>query len=91
MLVPAALASRPDVIVVNPPRRGLEPELPQLLNDSSASATRAIVYISCDPATLARDLSGMPDWRISSLQCFDMFPQTAHVETVCLLEPESAS
>ena len=90
-LVPTALASRPDVIVVNPPRRGLEPELPQLLNDSSTSATRAIVYISCDPATLARDLSGMPDWRISSLQCFDMFPQTAHVETVCLLEPESAS
>jgi 23S rRNA (uracil1939-C5)-methyltransferase len=47
----------------------------------------AIVYISCDPATLARDLSRLPGYRIASLRTFDMFPQTAHVETVCELVP----
>jgi tRNA/tmRNA/rRNA uracil-C5-methylase (TrmA/RlmC/RlmD family) len=48
------------------------------------------VYVSCNPATLARDLSRLPRWRIASLQAFDMFPQTAHVETVCELTPEAA-
>jgi len=45
------------------------------------------VYISCDPATLARDLSRLPSYRVTSIQTFDMFPQTAHVETVCELIP----
>jgi len=49
-----------------------------------------MIYVSCDPATLARDLARMPRYRIASLRAFDMFPQTAHVETVCELVPEAA-
>jgi tRNA/tmRNA/rRNA uracil-C5-methylase (TrmA/RlmC/RlmD family) len=48
------------------------------------------VYVSCDPATLARDLGRLPDYAIASLVAFDMFPQTAHVETVCELVPAAA-
>jgi len=45
------------------------------------------VYISCDPATLARDLRALGEgWRLTSLRAFDLFPQTAHVETVAVLE-----
>ena len=45
--------------------------------------------MSCDPATLARDLARLPRYRIASVHAFDMFPQTAHVETVCELVPDS--
>jgi 23S rRNA (uracil1939-C5)-methyltransferase len=48
------------------------------------------VYVSCDPATLARDVGRLPGWRIAGLRSFDMFPQTAHVETVCELVREEA-
>lgn len=43
--------------------------------------------MSCDPATLARDVGRLVGWQVASLECFDMFPQTAHVETVCVLGP----
>lgn len=90
-LLPEVLAEQaPDVVIVNPPRRGLEPAIPAALNVTAHTGTRCIIYISCDPATLARDLSGLTHWRIESLRCFDMFPQTSHVETVCVLEPEKA-
>jgi tRNA/tmRNA/rRNA uracil-C5-methylase (TrmA/RlmC/RlmD family) len=49
-----------------------------------------VVYVSCNPATLARDISRLPGYRIKSVLPFDMFPQTAHVETVCELVPEAA-
>ena len=49
-----------------------------------------IAYISCNPATLARDIARLPGYRIASVAAFDMFPQTAHVETVCELVPEAA-
>jgi 23S rRNA (uracil1939-C5)-methyltransferase len=77
-----------DVVVLNPPRRGVDERVTRLLAKGSATGVRAIVYVSCDPATLARDLSRLPAWRITALRCFDMFPQTAHVETVCVLTPE---
>jgi 23S rRNA (uracil1939-C5)-methyltransferase len=79
-----------DVVVMNPPRRGVDVRVSALLAGAAARGVRAIVYVSCDPATLARDLSRLPAWRVSALRCFDMFPQTAHVETVCVLVPESA-
>jgi 23S rRNA (uracil1939-C5)-methyltransferase len=60
------------------------------LRDASPSP-RAVVYVSCDPATLARDVGRLPGWRIAALRSFDMFPQTAHVETVCELVPEGGS
>jgi 23S rRNA (uracil1939-C5)-methyltransferase len=46
--------------------------------------------MSCDPATLARDVSRLPSYRVNSLRAYDMFPQTAHVEVVCELLPEEA-
>ena len=76
-----------DVVVVNPPRAGLHERVPALL--AREPLPRAIVYVSCDPATLARDLARLPMFRIARLHAFDMFPQTAHVETVCTLTPES--
>ncbi len=77
-----------DVVVLNPPRRGLDIRVTAALAESAG--VRAIVYVSCDPATLARDLSRLPQWRLDALQCFDMFPQTAHVETVCVLTREDS-
>jgi 23S rRNA (uracil1939-C5)-methyltransferase len=56
-----------------------------------ARAIRAIVYVSCDPATLARDLTRLPSYGMTSVAAFDMFPQTAHVETVCELVPGAAA
>lgn len=83
--LPGALPA--DVVVLNPPRGGVDERVTSELQ-SSAASTRAIVYVSCDAATLARDLARLPRWRIASLVAFDMFPQTAHVETVCELVPD---
>ncbi len=78
-----------DVVVLNPPRRGVDIQVTALLADAAARGLRAIVYVSCDPATLSRDVARLPAWRIAALRCFDMFPQTAHVESVCVLVPEN--
>lgn len=78
-----------DVVLINPPRIGVHERVAAALQQVAAPP-RAVVYVSCDPATLARDLSRMPRYRIASLRAFDMFPQTAHVETVCELVPEAA-
>ncbi|HTE47848.1 MAG TPA: TRAM domain-containing protein [Gemmatimonadaceae bacterium] len=78
-----------DVVLINPPRTGVHERVAAALDDAAA-ATRAVIYVSCDPATLARDLTRMPRYRIASIRGFDMFPQTAHVETVCELVPEAA-
>ena len=78
-----------DVVLLNPPRAGLDGRVTSLLSAASPPP-RAIVYVSCDPATLARDLLRLAPYRIASLTAFDMFPQTAHVETVCELVPSSS-
>ncbi len=71
------------VIVVNPPRRGLSASVTDTLADCGA---RLLVYVSCDPATLARDVARLGDrWTVEGVQPFDAFPQTYHVETVALL------
>lgn len=80
--LPGALPA--DVVLVNPPRAGMDEQVPPLL-DAHREHIRAVVYVSCDPATLARDVARMPGFRIASVLGFDMFPQTAHVETVCEL------
>jgi len=77
-----------DVVIVNPPRAGVDARVTGALQ--AATTPRAIVYVSCNPATLARDVLRMPRYRVASLTAFDMFPQTAHVETVCELVPEVA-
>jgi len=74
-----------DGIIANPPRSGLGPRVVETLVSRPA---RRLIYVSCDPATLARDLSGLsPAYRVRQVQPFDMFPQTAHVETIAVLEP----
>ena len=78
-----------DLVIVNPPRTGVDARVTTLLA-AATPAPRAIVYVSCNPATLARDIARLPGWRVRSLRLFDMFPQTAHVETVCELVPEAA-
>jgi 23S rRNA (uracil1939-C5)-methyltransferase len=77
---------RPELVVTNPPRTGMDQRVTAALEHL---APRRIVYISCDPATLARDLTRLPGYRIDTLQAFDLFPQTAHVETVTVLERAS--
>lgn len=81
-----------DVVILNPPRAGVDARVTMLLAATvhAPNAPRAIVYVSCDPATLARDVGRLPGWRVAQLIAFDMFPQTAHVETVCELVPEEA-
>jgi 23S rRNA (uracil1939-C5)-methyltransferase len=79
-----------DVVILNPPRAGVDARVTRQLA-ATVDAPRAIIYVSCDPATLARDIARLPGWRIASLTAFDMFPQTAHVETVCELVRESAA
>lgn len=83
--LPAALPA--DVVILNPPRSGVDERVTRTL-EGLTERPRAIIYVSCNPATLARDLSRMSAYRIASLVAFDMFPQTAHVETVCELVPE---
>jgi 23S rRNA (uracil1939-C5)-methyltransferase len=77
------------VVLLNPPRVGLADAIPGQL-EASDPRPRAIIYVSCNSATLGRDLTRLPGYRIESLRAFDMFPQTAHVETVCELVPLAA-
>jgi 23S rRNA (uracil1939-C5)-methyltransferase len=75
----------PDGAVLNPPRAGLHWDVTLRL---TAAPVNRLVYVSCDPATLARDLQRMAaTYRLVSVRAFDLFPQTAHVETVAVLEP----
>ena len=77
----------PDVVVLDPPRAGAGPAVSRLL---AATGARAIVYVACDPAALARDVAafGESGYRLAGLRGFDAFPMTAHVECVALLAPE---
>lgn len=72
----------PDVVVVNPPRRGIGPDLAGWL-DSARS--QHVLYSSCNAASLARDLAAMPHLRPVRAQVLDMFPQTGHYEVLTLL------
>jgi 23S rRNA (uracil1939-C5)-methyltransferase len=76
-----------DVVILNPPRTGVDERVTESL---AANPPRVVVYVSCNPATLARDVGRLPQFRIASILSFDMFPQTAHVETVCELVREAA-
>lgn len=79
---------RPDVIVVDPPRKGLAQEV---IGAAVAMAPDRIVYVSCDPATLGRDvkLFSQQGYALQKAAAVDMFPRTAHVETVVLLQREN--
>jgi 23S rRNA (uracil1939-C5)-methyltransferase len=74
----------PNAVIVNPPRTGLHWNV--TLRLTGQPVTR-LIYISCDPATLARDLHRLRvNYRLEAVRAFDLFPQTAHVETVVVLE-----
>ncbi|WLI78499.1 23S rRNA (uracil(747)-C(5))-methyltransferase RlmC [Kosakonia sp. H02] len=72
----------PDLVLVNPPRRGIGRELCEYL---SRMAPPFIIYSSCNAATMANDLALLPGYRIARVQLFDMFPHTAHYEVLTLL------
>ena len=79
----------PDVVVVDPPRKGLNSDCIEALHKMSP---RRIVYVSCDPATLARDVALLKErgYQLKSAQAVDLFPRCAHVESIVCLSREKA-
>lgn len=75
----------PDLVLVNPPRRGIGKPLCDYL---SAMAPQWIIYSSCNAETMAKDIRELPGYRIERVQLFDMFPHTAHYEVLTLLVRE---
>jgi 23S rRNA (uracil1939-C5)-methyltransferase len=79
-----AAHGRPDVVITDPPRAGMHPEVVEKLNQLRAPR---IVYVSCNPATQARDIEALSgQYEVTRIQPVDMFPQTHHVENVVTLE-----
>ena len=76
---------RPDRVVVDPPRTGLGEAVAERIADFEPER---IIYLSCDPATLARDLSVLDHrgYRLIGAECFDLFPQTPHVEMLAVVD-----
>jgi 23S rRNA (uracil1939-C5)-methyltransferase len=71
------------LVILNPPRAGLHERVPEVLGQTPPDR---LIYVSCDPATLARDLARLaPSFSVSSVDVFDLFPQTAHVEAAASL------
>lgn len=83
-LTSVAVTLKPELVTVDPPRAGLGSIVCTQLSKLSAPE---IVYVSCDPATLARDLKQLTSdgWKISTMHLIDLFPQTFHIETVTVL------
>jgi tRNA/tmRNA/rRNA uracil-C5-methylase (TrmA/RlmC/RlmD family) len=83
----------PALAVLDPPRTGVPRQvIERLLADGGGGRLRAVAYVSCDPATLARDIAVFAGlgWRLDGLRAFDIFPMTHHVECVAALIPEPA-
>jgi tRNA/tmRNA/rRNA uracil-C5-methylase (TrmA/RlmC/RlmD family) len=78
-----------DLIVLDPPRSGAGAKV---VREIAAAGARAVAYVACDPASLARDVAtfGTLGWRLGELRAFDCFPMTQHVECVALLLPQGA-
>lgn len=78
---------QPGAVVVNPPRAGMAKVVAAALERWAARSRGArLSYVSCDPATLARDLARLPSLGLAALTAYDLFPQTSHVETLAVLE-----
>ncbi len=74
---------KPDVIILDPPRAGIHPDVAEVILDAEAER---LVYVSCNPASQARDMAILSSkYEITAVQPVDMFPHTHHVETVCAL------
>ena len=80
-----ARAGRPDVVVLDPPRAGVSQKVIQRVVEA---APRRIVYVSCNPSTLAPNAAALVQagWTLAKLRPVDMFPQTPHIECVALFE-----
>ena len=78
-----AAAQAPELVIVNPPRRGIGKELCGWLESSSV---QHVVYSSCNAQSLARDLAALPSFTARRARVLDMFPQTTHYEVMVLLE-----
>jgi 23S rRNA (uracil1939-C5)-methyltransferase len=78
------LKVQPDVVIADPPRAGLDQ---QVLKTLIGSSITKLIYVSCDPSTLARDCKSLVEggFKVESIQPFDLFPQTYHVETIVLM------
>ena len=74
---------RVDTLIVDPPRSGLDPTMRQAIKDSNI---KTILYVSCNPSTLGKDLFALSEYAIEKVQPIDMFSQTPHVETVVFLK-----
>ena len=85
----AVSGEKPDAVVVDPPRRGMSESAVAAV---ASMQSERIVYVSCDPATLARDIARFAEYNYATTRAtaFDLFPRTAHVETVCLLSKPDA-
>ncbi len=86
VLTPEFVAAKgtPDVIITDPPRAGMHKDV---IDTIIGASPKRIVYVSCNPATQARDLQLLDEYyKVTAVQPVDMFPQTQHVENVCLLE-----
>ena len=82
-----AAHGRPDVIILDPPRAGIHPDVAKVILEA---APDRMVYVSCNPASQARDLAILcRDYEITAVQPVDMFPHTQHVENVCALKRRS--
>ena len=76
----------PDAVIVNPPRAGLSARVCRALHEwGTARPAARLVYVSCDPATLARDCARLDAFTVRTVRAYDLFPQTSHVETVAQL------
>lgn len=81
------LKAKPDVILVDPPRAGLEK---RVVDGILKMNPRVIAYVSCDPSTLARDAARLIQggYRLKDVTPFDLFPQTYHIESISIFEPK---
>ena len=82
--------NRADVVIVDPPRKGCAPET---LEAIAKAKPKRVVYVSCNPATLARDLKFLAErgFVVGEVQPVDMFPQTSHVECVVEIQRSESS
>jgi tRNA/tmRNA/rRNA uracil-C5-methylase (TrmA/RlmC/RlmD family) len=81
-------SERADLVVLDPPRKGAGVDV---VADIVARTPRAVAYVACEPAALARDVAAFTahGWELAELRAFDLFPMTAHVECVALLRPRT--
>jgi 23S rRNA (uracil747-C5)-methyltransferase len=82
-------SERPDLVIVNPPRRGIGEPLARLLDESPA--VESVIYSSCNAESLARDLRSMPAFEPVRARLLDMFPHTGHYEVIVLLRRREVS